>query len=344
MGNMAGPWFTFMEEETETVFFNMQGPAIDGIYVGPDGTRFCNEYCSTKENNRHGKAWFHGTYMMVQFPERAYSVFDDTVFTAGPLIRQFSQDNQEELAKGWIVKADTLEELAALIDVDPAGLAGQVADYNQFCDNGKDYNFGRPIETMKKIETAPFYAIKITPALINTQGGPVRSLQGEILDVEGNPIPHLYESGELGDIWSNNYQASCNIGGGLAFGRISGRNAAKEKTDNLRESVMAGKTPYAPAQAESAYETAENEYIGRGQGKGGTPVVVKVTVDGDKIQAVEVLEHSETPGIGDLAFDKIPQMIVDAQSADVDVVAGATLTSNGIIEAVKDALMQAGLL
>ena len=73
-------------------------------------------------------------------------------------------------------------------------------------------------------------------------------------------------------------------------------------------------------------------------------MVVKVTVDGDKIQAVEILEHSETPGIGDLAFDKIPQMIVEAQSADVDVVAGATLTSNGIIEAVKDALMQAGLL
>ena len=343
MGNMAGPWFTFMEEETETVFFNLQGPAIDGIYVGPDGTRFCNEYTSTKDNNKHGKAWFHGTYMMVQFPEYAYSVFDDPIFKAGPLISQFTADNQEELEKGWIVKADTLEELAGLIGVDPAGLAGQVADYNMFIDMGKDYGFGRDIETMKKIETAPYYALKITPALINTQGGPVRNLKGEILDVEGNPIPHLYESGELGDIWSNNYQASCNIGGGLAFGRISGRNAAEKKTDNDRSSMMEGKTPYAPAGSDSSYETAENEYIGRGQGKGGTPIVVKVTVDGDKITAIEVLDHSETPGIGDLAFEKIPQMIIDAQSTEVDAVAGATLTSNGIIEAVKDALAQANL-
>ena len=107
--------------------------------------------------------------------------------------------------------------------------------------------------------------------------------------------------------------------------------------------MMEGKTPYAPAGSDSSYETAENEYIGRGQGKGGTPIVVKVTVDGDKITAIEVLDHSETPGIGDLAFEKIPQMIIDAQSTEVDAVAGATLTSNGIIEAVKDALAQAGL-
>ena len=55
---------------------------------------------------------------------------------------------------------------------------------------------------------------------------------------------------------------------------------------------MEGKTPYAPAGSDSSYETAENEYIGRGQGKGGTPIVVKVTVDGDKITAIEVLDHS----------------------------------------------------
>ena len=344
MGNMAGPWFTFMDEETETVYFNLQGPAIDGIYVGPDGTRFCNELCSTKDGNKHGKIWFHGTYIMVPFPEYAYAVLDQDIFTAGPLISQFSQDNMAELEKGWIVKADTLEELAQKINVDAAGLAAQVADYNLFCENGKDYNHGRDPETMKPIAKAPFYAIRITPAVINTQGGPVRSLNGEILDVNGDPIPHLYESGELGDVWSNNYQASCNIGGGMAFGRISGRNAAAGKSDNYAGSVMEGKAPFAPAgQAQEEYACGENEYIGRGYGKGGTPIVVRVRVEDQKIAAIEVLEHAETPGISDPALAQIPERIIEAQSAEVDMITGATLTCKGVIEAVKDAAAPAGL-
>lgn len=253
---------TFMDESTETVYFNLQGPAIDGIYVGPDGTRFCNELCRTKDGNKHGKIWFHGT--LVPFPEYAYSVFDDNVFTAGTLISQFTADNMEELSKGWIVKADTLEEFAALIHVDAVGLVQQVADYNMFCEGGKDYNFGRDASTMKPIAKAPFYAIRITPAVINTQGGPLRNLNSQIVDTNGNAIPPLYEAGELGDVWSNNYQAFCNIGGGMAFGRISGRSAAAAKDDNFQGSVMEGKTAYAPAsRSADEYACAENEYIGQ---------------------------------------------------------------------------------
>ena len=344
MGNMAGPWFTFMDEETETVYFNLQGPAMDGIYVGPDGTRFCNELCSTKDGNKHGKIWFHGTYIMVPFPEYAYAVLDHDIFTAGPLISQFTQDNMEELEKGWIVKADTIEELAAKINVDAKGLAQQVEDYNYFCSVGKDYGHGRDPQTMKPIAKAPFYAIRITPAVINTQGGPVRNLNGEILDVHGSPIPHLYESGELGDVWSNNYQASCNIGGGMAFGRISGRNAAAAKSDNWAGSVMEGKTPFTPAgKAQTEYPCGENEYIGRGYGKGGTPIVVRVRIEGGKITNIEVLEHSETPGFSEPALTQIPASIIAAQSTAVDTVAGVTMTSEGIMEAVRDAASQAGL-
>ena len=105
---------------------------------------------------------------------------------------------------------------------------------------------------------------------------------------------------------------------------------------------MTGKTPYAPAQSDSGYETSANEYIGKGQGKGGTPVVAKVTIENDKITAIEILEHSETPGISDPAFAQIPDLIIQTQTPNVDSVSGATLTSNGIIEAVKDALDQAG--
>lgn len=86
-----------------------------------------------------------------------------------------------------------------------------------------------------------------------------------------------------------------------------------------------------------AAETDDGVYTGKGAGLNGA-ITVDVTVEGGKITKVEVKEHSETAGISDPAIEQIPAAIVEAQSADVDVVAGATFTSNGIMEAVKAAL------
>ena len=98
-----------------------------------------------------------------------------------------------------------------------------------------------------------------------------------------------------------------------------------------------------PAEEPAAEEPAEQEagaLIGVGDGFGGE-IKVKVTMDGDKIAAVEILENSETAGISDTALEEIPKAIVEANSADVDTVTGATFSSEGIIEAVKDALSKA---
>jgi len=86
-----------------------------------------------------------------------------------------------------------------------------------------------------------------------------------------------------------------------------------------------------------AVELAENEKLGTAKGMGGD-VTVKVTMDGDKIAAVEVVSQNETAGISDPALEKVPAAIVEANSADVDGVAGATVTSDAIKNAVKDAL------
>lgn len=82
---------------------------------------------------------------------------------------------------------------------------------------------------------------------------------------------------------------------------------------------------------------ADGVYEGSANGMGGA-VKVAVTVSGGKITAVEVVEHNETAGISDPAIEQIPAKIVDAQSTDVDAVAGATVTSEAIKEAVKAAL------
>jgi uncharacterized protein with FMN-binding domain len=65
---------------------------------------------------------------------------------------------------------------------------------------------------------------------------------------------------------------------------------------------------------------------------------VSVTVEGGKITSVEVIEHSETDGISDPAIEGVPAAIVEAGSPTVDVVSGATLTSEAIMDAVQNAL------
>ncbi len=84
-------------------------------------------------------------------------------------------------------------------------------------------------------------------------------------------------------------------------------------------------------------ETADGVYEGTGAGLNGS-IKVSVTVSGGVITDVTVLEHAETAGISDPALEQVPAAIVAANSADVDVATGATYTSKGIMEAVKNAL------
>lgn len=90
-----------------------------------------------------------------------------------------------------------------------------------------------------------------------------------------------------------------------------------------------------------AASMADGTYTGVGQGKNGD-VTVELQVTGGKLAAVRVVKHVETPGISDAAMTQFPQRVVDAQSLKVDAVSGATLTSDGIRNAVADAIRKAG--
>ena len=85
-------------------------------------------------------------------------------------------------------------------------------------------------------------------------------------------------------------------------------------------------------------------YEGEADGYGGK-IKVKVSLDEvGKISKIEVDEnHSETENIAGIPINKIPESIISSQSLDVDVVSGATVTSDGILEAVANALKNAGL-
>jgi fumarate reductase flavoprotein subunit len=82
-------------------------------------------------------------------------------------------------------------------------------------------------------------------------------------------------------------------------------------------------------------------YTATEQGMAGN-ITVEVVFSSTKIESVRVLQHNETPGIGDIAVDQLPGRIVEHQSLAIDGIAGATISSTAILRAVEDCAGQAG--
>lgn len=242
MNNFAGPSMALKVPECRTTF-SMQAlhyskvMAGGMIVVGPDGTRFTDE----KYKTCHGKVEKHGGWAPLITPCPMFMVFDHTLFSAAPLYDKepshgwtqiierydWSDDNSVELGKGWIAKADSIAALASSIDLDSNALLDTVTRWNGYCEAQDDLEFGRTL-MLAPIDTAPYYAVQLSPSMLNTQGGPRRNEKAQIVQPNGNPIPRLYSAGELGSIYSYLYQGTGNIGECLAFGRIAARNAVAE--------------------------------------------------------------------------------------------------------------------
>lgn len=314
--------------------------ALPMIIVGGDGTRFCDETCFP----RHGHTYKAGTWYTQQIPDNSWCVFDETARTSAPAYPSWSEGMVDEIEKGWVVKADTLEELAELIGVPAENLVAEVEKYNGYCETGVDIEFGKGPEhvasSLQPLVTGPYYAFPVYATMTNTQGGAKRNTNCEVVDVWGEAIPHLYSAGEFGSFYTDIYNGGGNLSECLFTGITAGSNAAAVKTDVMEGSVMEGKTAVDFSPVEATYETGANEYIGVGAGIA-DGLTVKVTMDGDKITAIEIVSHNETAGISDTALAEMPARILEAQSVEVDGISGATRTSDGVKAAVSDALSQA---
>ena len=213
-----------------------------GITVGVNGRRFYQDWDGCAVPNpmagtpyampgdnlalgvgyRHGLCQFGGRWTHLPFPEKAWFIFDADALAAGAIPAEVSSD---PVADGWAYAADSIEELAQKIDVPVDELVRTVNTWNGFCEQGQDLAFYRPAQSLNPVAQGPFYAMLCVPAMLNTDGGPVRSAKGEIIDTLGKPIPHLYSAGEFGSVWGNLYQGAGNVGECMAFGRISARTA-----------------------------------------------------------------------------------------------------------------------
>jgi urocanate reductase len=131
----------------------------------------------------------------------------------------------ELVAAGRAYKADTLEDLAKQIGVDPANFVKAVEEFNKAVDAGND-PFGRTLFD-QKIDTAPFYEVKRVPTVHHTMDGIQINTKSEVLNAEGNVIPSLYAAGEV----KVGIHGANRLGGNAladinTFGRIAGKNAA----------------------------------------------------------------------------------------------------------------------
>lgn len=312
------------------------------MLVGDDGSRFIDE----NAGHRHGHVYSHGVWRNPIANYEPYLVFDEAKHQE---LVDLGYIDEEREAK--LVKASSPEELAEKIGRDPAILAQTVADFDAFAEGGRDYTCARKPESMRPFDGQAYYAAAFRPCVLNTQGGPRRNKNAEVVSTQGEPIPHLYSAGELGGITPFQYNSGGNLAECMVFGKIAGTNAASEKDELPAYEPLKAVEPaiaYEPGAASDAtpeeaanVQLAAGEYLGVGEGGMGGDVTVKVAYADGTITAVEVVSESETPEIGGKALETLPAQVVEANSPDVDVVTGATLTSTAFMAAVKDAVSQA---
>lgn len=129
-------------------------------------------------------------------------------------------------------KADTLEELAVKIEVDPATFVATVKRYNELATSGQDTDFGKPASQLFPINKPPFYGIHRTLRLSAVCSGLLVNENHQCLDADGNPINGLYAVGNLGGGFYGGVDYplivyGLSLGRCYTFGYLVGRHVAK---------------------------------------------------------------------------------------------------------------------
>jgi 3-oxosteroid 1-dehydrogenase len=145
----------------------------------------------------------------------------------------------------WVIVAESLEDLAVRMEIDPAALAETVARFNGYARSGEDLEFQRgasawdiawgdpnqgPNPSLGTVEKAPFYALEVVPGALATKGGLRVNERAEVLSARPpfGPIEGLYAAGNCSNAAvPGAYQGpGATIGAALTFGYIAGREVS----------------------------------------------------------------------------------------------------------------------
>lgn len=226
--------------EYDPVMIPVSLPRNSYILVDKTGKRFMNEMRENRHGFGHKENLLYFDGILGDFTRiPCFGIFDENARNSGSVAGgmpfqfgwfgwfgeyQGSRDNSREIEKGWIIKGESLADLANKLEMNAADLEASIARWNEQCKNQIDQDFGRPGRSLTPIEKPPFYSVKVYPATYNTQGGPRRNPKCQVVDPFNQPIPGLYSAGELGSFWGWMYNGGGNNAEALCTGRIAARN------------------------------------------------------------------------------------------------------------------------
>lgn len=130
-----------------------------------------------------------------------------------------------EIELGLIKKADTIEELAQICDINPDTLQETIQRYNKLCEDGYDKDFLKEAKWMTTVDTPPFYAACTISSLTGVLGGLKYDTHMRVIDKKGDPINGLYCAGTVsgnfyGMVYPSNVGGSC-MGHGTTFAYLA---------------------------------------------------------------------------------------------------------------------------
>ena len=180
------------------------------ILVNQEGKRFTNELL-TRDVVSAAELAQPGSY--------AYIIFDQR-------LREGLKATEKYISTGITVQGDTIEDLAAQLDMDPATLAQTLADWNGYVAAQNDPDFGRTTGMEADLSQAPYYAIKIAPGIHHTMGGVKIDTQARVINTQGDPIPGLFAAGEVtGGVHGGNRIGGNAVADIVVFGKVAAQSA-----------------------------------------------------------------------------------------------------------------------
>ncbi len=203
------------------------------LYVDENANRFmCEEVPHTSQcelvRNLEGAPGKFSFIMDDDFDviaaEWGITIDKDTMRNYFPGLEEYAPGIRGNLAD--VHTADTLEELAESLDIPADQLVATVERYNELCDSGVDADFGKQAMYMRKIEKAPFWAVKRWIRLTSTGGGSKVNGTYQCIREDGSVIPGLYSvgfgAGALsGDVDWSTYVGGMSLGSCVNSGRYA---------------------------------------------------------------------------------------------------------------------------
>ena len=210
------------------------------IVVDQQGNRFANE---AQPYNDFVKAMFDSLVVDEEMTS-CFMVFDQNFRDRYPLATMMPGITPEKYLKsGFVLRANSIEELAKTIGIEPSNLTSTIERFNAMAVAGKDEDFGRgdfafdrfsgdeiakPNSCLAPLDRAPFYAIEMFAGDLGTKGGLLTDKSARVINQGGQPIPGLYAVGNCSASAMGHFYpgAGGTIGPAMTFGYVAGMHMA----------------------------------------------------------------------------------------------------------------------